>query len=313
MSGLINKFEGLSTKQKMKEKLFLFISIFFLAPFSNGQLDELKTQIEKIIKDKNATVGITVIANNFQDTLSVNGTNRSPMQSVYKFPIALAVLSEIDKGKLKLDQKIKITKKELLPDTWSPIREDFPNGGELTIAEIIKYTVAGSDNNGCDILLRLIGGPRTVEAFLIKNDCRNIAIKFDEETMHKDWNAQYHNGATSNSLTQLLIKAYRNDISLSKETHSFIWQVMEQTTTGQKRLKGQLPENTYVAHKTGTSGANDAGLSAATNDIGVIKLPNGEVVFISVLVSESKEDSEINEKIIADVSKAVWDNYITRN
>ncbi len=276
-------------------------------------MNELKSRVETIINDKNATVGFTVIANNLQDTLSVNGTNRSPMQSVYKFPIALAVLAEIDKGKFKLNQKIKITKKELLPDTWSPIREDFPNGGELTIAEIIKYTVAGSDNNGCDILLRLIGGPRTVEAFLIKNDCRNISIKFNEETMHKDWNAQYHNGATSNSLTQLLIKAYRNDISLSKENHAFIWKAMEETTTGQKRLKAQLPENTYVGHKTGTSGTNDKGLSAATNDIGAIKLPNDEVIFISVLVSESKEDSETNEKIIADLSKAVWDYYTTQN
>ena len=297
----------------MKTRLFLFFSVLFISPISSAQLNELKSRVETIINDKNATVGFTVIANNLQDTLSVNGTNRSPMQSVYKFPIALAVLAEIDKGKFKLNQKIKITKKELLPDTWSPIREDFPNGGELTIAEIIKYTVAGSDNNGCDILLRLIGGPRTVEAFLIKNNCRNISIKFNEETMHKDWNAQYHNGATSNSLTQLLIKAYRNDISLSKENHAFIWKVMEETTTGQKRLKAQLPENTYVAHKTGTSGTNDKGLSAATNDIGIIKLPNDEVIFISVLVSESKEDSETNEKIISDLSKAVWDYYTTQN
>jgi len=313
MSGLINKFEGSSTKHKMKEKLILFICIFFISLFSNGQLDELKTQIEKIIQDKNATVGVTLIANNFQDTLSVNGTNRSPMQSVYKFPIALAVLSEIDKGKFKLDQKITITKKELLADTWSPIRDKFPNGTSMSIAEIIRYTVALSDNNGCDILLRLIGGPSVVEAFLLKNGCSNIAIKFTEEAMHKDWNAQFDNGATSDALTQLLIKSYRNEISISPENHVFIWKVMEETSTGQQRLRGQLPENTYVAHKTGTSGTNDKGLSAATNDIGVIKLPDGDPIFISVLVSNSKENQTTNEKIMADIAKAVWEYYTTRN
>ena len=297
----------------MNSKLTLLIATLFLSLLSNAQFDELKAKIETIINDKNATVGFTVIANNFQDTLNVNGNKRSPMQSVYKFPISLAVLAEIDKGKFKLDQKITITKKELLPNTWSPIRKEFPNGAVLTIAEIIQYTVAGSDNNGCDILLRLIGGPAVVEAFLIKNECTNISIKFNEEVMHKDWNAQYDNGATSNALTRLLVKAYRNDISLSKENHAFIWKVMEETTTGQKRLKDQLPVDTYVAHKTGTSGANDAGLSAATNDIGVIKLPNGEVVFISVLVSDSKEDYETNEKIISDLSKAVWDYYTKAN
>jgi beta-lactamase class A VEB len=293
----------------MIRNLTLSISAFFISLFSTAQFDELKSKIEELLNDKNATVGFTLIANNFQDTLCVNGDNHLPMQSVFKFPIALAMLAEIDKKKFTLDQKITVTKKDLLPDTWSPIRKEFPNGGVLTIAELIRYTVAGSDNNGCDILLRLIEGVKTVEAFLIKNGCNEIAVKFNEEEMHKDWDIQFQNWATANGLTQLLIKAYRNDLALSKKNHTFIWKVMEETSTGQKRLRDQLPKETYVAHKTGTSGANDAGVSAATNDIGVIKLPNGEAVFISILVSDSKESYETNEKIIADISKAVWDHY----
>ena len=64
------------------------------------------------------------------------------MQSVFKFHIALAVLSQIDKGKLSFNQKIKIDKKDLLPNLYSPIRDENPNGATLTISKILKYTVS---------------------------------------------------------------------------------------------------------------------------------------------------------------------------
>ncbi len=84
-----------------------------------------------------------------------------PMLSVFKFHIALAVLNQVDKGNLTLDQKILIKKSDLLENTWSPLREKYPDGNvELPLSEIITYTVAQSDNNGCDILLRLIGGTK---------------------------------------------------------------------------------------------------------------------------------------------------------
>ena len=37
----------------------------------------------------------------------------------------------------------------------------------MPISELIEYTVAMSDNVGCDVLLRLIGGPKVVHDFLI--------------------------------------------------------------------------------------------------------------------------------------------------
>jgi len=55
--------------------------------------------------------------------------------------IALAVLPEIDKGKFPLNQKIQVTKKELLPNFWSPLRDENPNGGRFMIAKLIQYSV----------------------------------------------------------------------------------------------------------------------------------------------------------------------------
>ncbi|MCV5939731.1 class A beta-lactamase-related serine hydrolase, partial [Escherichia coli] len=111
---------------------------------------------------------------------------------------------------------------------------------------------------------------------------------------------------------KLLIDTYNNKNQLlSKKSYDFIWKIMRETTTGSNRLKGQLPKNTIVAHKTGTSGINN-GIAAATNDVGVITLPNGQLIFISVFVAESKETSEINEKIISDIAKITWNYYLNK-
>ena len=69
-------------------------------------------------------------------------------------------------------------------------------------------------------------------------------------------------------------------------------------------------DGTVVAHKTGSSDTNDKGITAATNDIGIITLPNGKHFAIAVYVSDSSEKSDVNEKIIAEICKSVWDYLV---
>ena len=257
-------------------------------------------------------VGVSIADNNGKEVLSVNGGKHFPLQSVFKFHIALLMLSEIDKGKFSLDQKVEIPKKDLLPGLYSPIRDKYPNGVTLTIAEILEYTVSLSDNVGCDVLLRMLGGPKAVENYFAVNKFKDISIKINEETQQANWDEQFQNWTTPKSANQVLLAFYDNRKKfLSQKSYDFIWKTMRETSTGSKRLKGQLPENAVVAHKTGTSGVNKlTEVTAAVNDIGVVFLPNGKHFFISVFVTDSKENAEINEKIAADIGKAAWDYFV---
>ncbi len=235
------------------------------------------------------------------------------MQSVFKFHIALAVLSQIDKGKLYWNQKIKIDKKDLLPNLYSPIRENYPNGATLSISKILAYTVSESDNVGCEVLLRLIGGVKVVEDFFTKNNFKDISIKVNEEEQQANWELQFQNWTTTKAANEMLASFYYNKKKLlSRKSYNLIWRLMQATETGKKRLKGQLPGRTIVAHKTGSSGVNNAGVSAAVNDIGIVFLPNGKHFFISVFVTNSTENAETNEKIIADISKVAWDYFTNK-
>ncbi len=178
----------------MKQESYIFLLICFFSISNNAQnIETLRNEIMKNISSKKATVGLSICGENENDTLTINGAEHLPMQSVFKFHIALVVLSEIDKGKFKLNQKIKISKQELLPDTWSPIREKYPNGTTLKLSEILKYTVAESDNNGCDLLVRLLGGINKVNSYFENQNIKEISIKANEEEMHKSWEIQFTN------------------------------------------------------------------------------------------------------------------------
>jgi beta-lactamase class A len=280
----------------------------------NNRTDSLRNKIEQIVSAKKAVVGLSIIGNNGKDTISLHGDRRFPMQSVFKFHIALAVLSEVDKGNLSLDQIIKISKDDLLPeDFWSPLRDENPNGGSFTIEKLVQYSVSHSDNTACDILIRLIGTPKTVEEYFKKNNIQNIQITFNEEEMQAKWENMFENWTTPKSASETLKMFYVNKNNLlSKGSYDFFWKTNKETTTGKNRIKGQLPEGTIVAHKTGWSGTNkETGITAAVNNIGIVFLPNGEYFIISVFVSESEEDFDTNEKIIADIAKATYDFYTT--
>ncbi len=279
---------------------------------SAQKIEPLRQKIQQIVATKNATVGVSIVGLDKKDTLSINGDRHCAMQSVFKFHIALAILSDIDKGRFALDQKINIPKKYLFPTFYSPIKDKYPDGATLTLAEIMQYTVSQSDNVGCDALLRLIGGPHIVNDYFVKNNFKNIAIKINEEVMQSNWNLQFQNWTTPKAANALLAGFYDNKQKLlSESSHAFIWTTMKQTETGKDRLRGQLPKETVLAHKTGWSGTRD-GITAAVNDIGIVFLPDGSHFFISVFVTDSKENFEVNEKIIADIAKAAWDYFSTK-
>ncbi|SNR81130.1 class A beta-lactamase, subclass A2 [Flavobacterium sp. ov086] len=286
--------------------LFSFLSFQAFAQTTN----ELRQQLNQIISSKNATVGVSIKGIEDKDTLSINGNLKAPLMSVFKFHIALTVLNKVDEGKLSLTQEIFIKKKDLHEDTWSPMEKDYPEGNmNLTLDKLLRYTVSHSDNNGCDILIDLVGGTKEVQKFINKQGIKDFVIKVNEEQM-KNWKNLYVNTTTPLAATALLEKFYKGEI-LKESTTKYLYQIMVETSRGLTWMKAGLPENTELAHRTGISGTNDANLRVAMNDIGIVKLPNGKHFIISVFLKNITETQEDTEKIIADITRTTW-NYFTK-
>ena len=288
--------------------LTLVSSLISCSVFSQN-LQGLKPQIDKILANYQAKVGIAIHNNDFTDSLIMNGDHQYPLQSTYKFHLAIAILDQVDKGKLSLDQPVDISKATVTTDLYSPIKDKFPNGTTLPLSEILRYTVAESDNVGCDIMFGLLGGTEPVQKYFEDRGYTEQSIKTTEEEQQSNWDIQFQNWTRVAQANRILFDYYTNTKKLlSDSSHKFLWDTMRSTSTGKNRLKGLLPQGTVVAHKTGYSGVHKTtGIIAAVNDIGVVKLPDGQVFYISVYVTDSKETEPNSAKIIAEVSKAAYD------
>lgn len=292
----------------MKKMLFL-ISVSVISIQIHAQsIERLRKEIQQIIASKNATVGISIKNIEDKDTLSINGNSMMPMMSVFKFHIALAVLDQVDKGKLKLNQKFFIKKEDLLPGTWSPIQEEFPNGNiDLTLDQLLKYTVSHSDNNGCDILLRILGGTEPVQKFINQQGIKDFIIQVNEQQM-SNWDNLYLNVTTPIATTALLEKFYNGKV-LKENTSQYLYQIMTETSRGLTWMKAGLPDHTELAHRTGISSTNENKLRAAMNDVGIFKLPNGKHIILSVYLKNITEERTDTEKLIADIARATYNYY----
>ena len=295
----------------MKKIIFLLsFSLFSVQAFTQNMV-ELRKEINQIISTKNATIGVSIKGIEEKDTLSINGNLNAPLMSVFKFHIALATLNLVDKRKLSLTQKIYIKKEDLHEDTWSPIKDEYPDANMyLTLDQLLRYTVSHSDNNGCDILLKLIGGTEIVQKFINKQGIKDFTIKVNEQEM-TTWENLYINTTTPIATTALLEKFYNGKI-LKTSITKYLYQLMVACSRGITWMKAGLPEGTELAHRTGMSGTNDNNLRIAMNDVGIVKLPNGKYLIISIYLKNITETKEDTEKIIADITKLIWDYFVKK-
>ena len=270
----------------------------------------LQAEIERTVVGFAGTVGVAVRGVEAGDSAQVNGRAHLPMQSVYKFPLALAVLHQVEQGRLQLNQKLLLRPADLLPDTWSPLRQRYPGGNvRVSLREVLRYTISESDNNGCDILFRLLGGPAVVQAYVQSLGISDMRIAATEEQMHRQEDVQFTNWATPVAVCRLFENFSRGRY-LSAASQAVLWQMLTTGPTGLQRLRAGVPAGTEVAHKTGTSGTNPTGLATATNDAGLLTLPNGQQVVVVVFVANSTASEAERDSIIAAVSRVVW-HYFT--
>jgi beta-lactamase class A len=273
-----------------------------------AQKSALQKQIEDTAALAKGRVGVAaVVLESNERLVSLNSQDHFPMQSVYKLPISMAVMKLVDAGKIALDQKVRIAKEDYIGrNAHSPIRDKYPKGTELSVTELLRFALSESDGSASDVLMKLAGGPGSVQAYLSDLGIEDLKVVDTEKSFVADHSLQFRNWATPDAAVELL-RALHERRGLTEPSQGLLVKYLIDSTPGAKRLKALLPPGTIVAHKTGTSGT-EKGITAATNDIGVISLPNGNHLAIAVFVSDSAAGVVLREGVIAQICKAVWDS-----
>lgn len=275
-------------------------------PAQSPATEGLRSHIQQIARDARGRVGVSATLLETGESVTLEGDQRYPMQSVYKLPIAMAVLEQVDRGALKLDQNVRVLRSDMVsPGQHSPIRDRHPNGVELSLDELLRLNTSESDGTACDVLLRVVGGGQVVNGYLRRLGVRGINVETSEKAMARNAMVQYRNWATPDAAVALL-RALHEGRGLSAASRERLLRWMTETPTSARRIKGLLPAGTLVAHKTGTSGTS-GGLTRATNDLGLITLPDGRHLGIAVFVSDSKAGEATREGVIARIAQAAWE------
>jgi beta-lactamase class A len=266
----------------------------------------LAPELERIEKESGGTLGAAALLVETGEVVAWNGDGHFPMQSVCKAPIGMAVLHEVDAGNLSLDTKVRVEPADLVPSGMhSPLRDAHPQGGvDVPLREILRLSVEESDGTASDVLLRVLGGKAKAQAYLSSLGIEGIRIETTEGEIGRDYGAQYRSWASPLAAVRWLA-ALEQGKDLRPASRALLLGWMTATKTFPTRLKAGLPVGTEVAHKTGSSGSRD-GVSAATNDIGIITLPDGRHLAVAVFLRDSKADAETRDAAIAKVARAAW-------
>jgi len=280
------------------------------APTHAGEVEqELERRLKTICDRAEGTVSLSLVHIESGKTISINGKSQLPLYSVFKLPLAIAVLKDVEENRLRLDQKVHVTPEEIVPGAPENTAL-WKNPIDVTISQLIEYSISRSDNTSTDKLLQLIGGPPKVTELMRSLGLQNLDIHSTVAEYVKT--RQNPNIGSAEDLATLLVKLHQGTILQPAQTNLLLG-FMQRANTGLRRLRGDLPAGTVVADKTG-SGEKGAAtkVAKATNDVGIVTLPSGRGhLAMAVLVSESKLPDAAQEKLIAELARAAYDAYST--
>jgi beta-lactamase class A len=131
-----------------------------------------------------------------------------------------------------------------------------------------------------------------------------IQVHYSERDLDRNEDLQYQDWIEPTAAVQLLERLV-NDPPISSAANAFLLKTMTDSQTGAGRLRAGLPPGTVLAHKTGSSGTH-RGITAATNDVGLVTLPDGRRLAIAVFVTDSRADEDTREGVIARIAQATY-------
>jgi beta-lactamase class A len=268
--------------------------------------EPLRQQIRSIAAEAHGKVSVACSLPGSSLNCDLDPTAHPPMQSVFKLPLALTILHQVEQGKFSLDQPIRFLPEDLiLPKPYSPLQDKYPNAGvDVPLRTLLQMTVSLSDNTAADILLRLAGGTKVVNEYIASLGITGFHLEDGERALHREVALQYRNWFEPQGAVQLLRRISDHSPLTAEHTELLLEWMRPAVPT--KRLQGDLPKGTSVAHKSGTSDV-DNGVAHATNDIGLIAMPDGRQLAIAVFVTDSTADAATREKVIAEIGRVAYD------
>ncbi len=271
----------------------------------------------------------------------VRAEERFPLQSVMKLLVGFAVLDGVDTKGWRLDEPVTLRKEDLSLFVQPVSKLVGPQGYRTTVGDLVRRAIIDSDSAAVDNLITRIGGTAVVNDALSRHGIRGLRVDRDERHLQTEiagitWKPSYidadvldreihavpepirdrayaayqrdpRDTATPAGMADFLLRLANGEL-LSKPSTGFLLQAMKECATYPGRLKAGVPASWEISHKTGTS-PDWKGVTAATNDVGILRTPDGALLSISAFLADSPASSSARDASLAAISKLVVSRY----
>ena len=262
--------------------ILLSLTAFVAAPVTaaaSPDLVSVEQQLQSLMADKTADVGVAALDLNTGESLSIKGDTPFPMASTVKVAIAALYLSQVDHGQKTLDDTIR---------------------GE-SVRSLMGKMLIYSDNRAADVLFKDVGGPHAVHRWLVDNGIQGVRVDRTIAQLLADkrdlWDTR--DSSTPKAMVDLLRRIYKGDL-ISPSSRNYLLGVMAKCHTGKNRMKWLLPAGTPVEHKTGT-------LNGLADDVGFITMPDGHRIAVAIFARGGSN----RPQAIAEAARAIYDGFRT--
>lgn len=307
---------------------------------ADGAHQQVDTALEaewaRIAGNLDGVVGVAATDLSSGTQFGLNADQPFPMASTFKIAVAGAILHRVERGELSLEQMIPVDPDMYVRSEIIAMRLIHP-GVSLSVANLVELMLTESDNTATDVLTELAGGPEAVTGWLrsigitdqrVDRDTRGILRDFfhladdlpfgeaaaqalaedpdhfsTSRTPQEAFYSDPQDTTTPAAMIRLLTLIARGE-ALGTEETDFLLGVMSRCRTGEARLRGLLPEDVEIAHKTGTIGGS-------VNDVGIITLPDGRQLAIAVFIKASAAPTSVRERTIAEIARLSYDHVLT--
>ncbi|MCB2066553.1 MAG: serine hydrolase [Erythrobacter sp.] len=274
--------------------------------YSPSYSSNFEMQIAQLADGGQGRIGVYAVDLATGQTVSVLGDQRFPMASTSKIAIAATYLEMVDRGQRSLTSEYPLlwaVRSQRFSSAAAPVRE----GEYMTALQLIDLSLTRSSNPATDALLAAVGGPAAVNDWARRAGLANFSLNRDIATLVRDdgeFDPAVHidvrDSATPATMVQLVSGIYQGRW-LSADSRAVIIDAMERCRTGAHRIRGLMPEDVTVAHKTGS-------LNNTSSDIGIITGPDGRSIALAIYIT-GQGSRPNREARIASIARAIYDGY----
>jgi beta-lactamase class A len=238
-------------------------------------------------------VGLTVIDTGSGSVTAYREDERFAMASTFK---ALACAAALSAGNGVLGQTTRIRKADLLHH--SPVTETRV-GESLTTRELCAITLKTSDNAAANLVLKAIGGPDGLTAFLRRTGDATTRLDRYEPDLNQATPGDGRDTTTPRAMAATLENLLLGDV-LFEPARDQLEDWMAANAVAGGLLRAKLPAGWRIADRSGAGGHGTRGV------IAVLRPPTGAALVVAIYMDGRKHDLKTRDAAIAEIGAAIF-------